>query len=74
MAYEIYINHGQNRAIIHDATCSTLRQHGGVSDPRRQEYSGVIETWDESAAKALSYGKRETRTHSVCLKGVILSQ
>ena len=73
MPYEIYVNHIRNKAIIHDATCNTLRQHGGVSvNPGTQEYSGVIESWEEADQRARSYNKSETRTHKVCLPNINL--
>ncbi len=69
MAYEVYVNHPNNKAIIHDAACRTLRQHGGVSStyPPSGYYSGVIEDLDEAWAFARGTNKAEIRTHRVCL-------
>ena len=72
MPYEVYVNHPNDKAYIHDANCRFLRQHGGVSraNPPTGRYSGVIEDLDDAWQIALAANKAETRTCTVCLGNI----
>ena len=69
MPYEVYVNYPNDKAIIHDANCRFLRQHGGISraNPPTGRYSGVIEDLDTAWEYALAANKAETRTCTVCI-------
>ena len=69
MPFEVYVNYPNDKAIIHDANCRFLRQHGGVSraNPPTGHYSGLIEDLADAWDYARAENKTETRTCSVCI-------
>ena len=36
MPYEVYVNYPNDKAIMHDANCRFLRQHGESAEPTPQ--------------------------------------
>ena len=64
MPYQVYVNRPNNKAIVHDADCKSLRQHGGIS-PGNGCYSDVFATLDEACTFALGTNKKEIRPHQV---------
>ena len=69
MSYQVYVNHPNNKAIVHASSCRFLRMHGGVSttNPPTGHYSCVVQGLDAAWAFAFAANKRETRTCTVCL-------
>lgn len=68
MAYEVYENRPNNKAIVHAVGCGELRKRGGVSrDPRRQDYHGPFNTLGEADAVARASGRGDVRRCSKCL-------
>ena len=66
MPYKVYVNHPNNKAIIHKADCGSLCQHGGINR-ENGHYSPVFDNLDDAWEYAFAQGKRRenTRTHRV---------
>ncbi len=69
MRFEVYVNHPNNKAIIHKVSCYHLRKHGGVSStsPPTGGYSERFNTLAEARGFATNSHKRERRSCSDCI-------
>lgn len=69
MRYEVYVNHPNNKAIVHRVGCLHPRKHGGVSSttPPTGGYSERFNTMGEARNFAVGAAKGETRSCRDCI-------
>jgi len=67
MGYVVYVNHPNNKAIVHDENCSRYRNrrrdqtHNGF-------WKGIFESYEKALEFAKSTGKRTIDSCAFCIK------
>lgn len=67
LGYVVYVNHPNNKAIVHDETCSKY-----TNRRRNQTHNGFwtepFESFEEAMKFAKTTGKRRTDTCALCIR------
>ena len=74
--YWVYVNHPNNKALIHEAECSFCNDGRGMADDKSRwngEWHGPFAEPSAALSKANTFGKNDTRWCGHCTRRIARS-